>query len=180
MSDDGRRLAAVLVAAIALSSVSCGYALVGRGNTLPSTVRIIGVPLFENRSPTPEIDVFVTEETRREFQGRGERCGEKGSQLRPRLPVRQARDPVPSQFRIKDPRKLLRSRCLRWCRSGQEDREKDGGQRGGPGVHGACGIIPPLPATRKGRSFPTSSGRQADAGSLRKPCIRRGLPSASG
>jgi hypothetical protein len=67
-----RRVAAMLAAlAIAGGSAACGYALVGRGNTLPATVRTIGVPQFENRSPTPEIDVFITDETRREFQGRG-------------------------------------------------------------------------------------------------------------
>jgi hypothetical protein len=71
MSRLQRCAAGVVLFAIALASASCGYALVGRGNTLPATVRTIGVPLFENRSPTPEIDVFVTEETRREFQGRG-------------------------------------------------------------------------------------------------------------
>ena len=64
-------LGVVALVAIALGSVSCGYALVGRGNTLPAAVRTIGIPQFENRSSTPEIDVFVTDESRREFQGRG-------------------------------------------------------------------------------------------------------------
>jgi len=71
MSGTRRGVSIVALLALVVGSVSCGYALVGRGNTLPLTVRTIGIPLFENRSPTPEIDVFVTEETRREFQGRG-------------------------------------------------------------------------------------------------------------
>ena len=61
---------AAITLAIGLTS-ACGYALVGRGNTLPSYVRIIGVPQFENHSPVENVDTLVTEEVRREFQGRG-------------------------------------------------------------------------------------------------------------
>jgi hypothetical protein len=61
--------AAVLVA-MGLAP-ACGYALVGRGNTLPTYVRIIGVPQFENHSPVENVDTLVTEEVRREFQSRG-------------------------------------------------------------------------------------------------------------
>jgi hypothetical protein len=59
----------LLVAATA--AAGCGYALVGRGNTLPAHVRTIGVPPFANHSPVENVDVLVTDEVRREFQSRG-------------------------------------------------------------------------------------------------------------
>lgn len=60
-----------LVAVSLLFSGACGYALAGRGNTLPTHVRTIGVPAFENQSPVDNVDQLVTDEVRREFQGRG-------------------------------------------------------------------------------------------------------------
>jgi outer membrane lipopolysaccharide assembly protein LptE/RlpB len=61
-------LAVVLVA---LSASGCGYALAGRGNTLPSHIRRIGVPMFENHSNTPDLDRILTEAVRQELSGRG-------------------------------------------------------------------------------------------------------------
>jgi len=63
-------LAALLVAASVASS-ACGYALAGRGNTLPAHIRIIGVPQFTNESRTPDLDQLLTEAVRQELQGRG-------------------------------------------------------------------------------------------------------------
>jgi hypothetical protein len=60
---------AVLVVVAPLAG--CGYALAGKGNALPATIRIIGVPDFQNRSPIPDLDRLMTSAVREEFQGRG-------------------------------------------------------------------------------------------------------------
>jgi hypothetical protein len=62
---------AACVAATLVAAAGCGYALVGRGNTLPTYIRLIGVPPFENQSPVENVDALVTDEVRREFQSRG-------------------------------------------------------------------------------------------------------------
>jgi len=49
----------------------CGYALTGKLNTLPASIRRIGVPTFENLSTTPELDRIFTEAVRVELQSRG-------------------------------------------------------------------------------------------------------------
>lgn len=68
-----RRLA--VLAVIAVGSVhalaGCGYALAGKGNTLPTTIHRIGIPTFQNLSTTPELDRLFTEAVRAEFQSRG-------------------------------------------------------------------------------------------------------------
>ena len=64
------RVLVLLVAAGFLSS-ACGYALAGRGNALPASIKTIGVPLFINRSTLPEVDHALTEAVLREFQSRG-------------------------------------------------------------------------------------------------------------
>ena len=63
-------LAAALAAA-ALALPGCGYALTGKLNALPSSVRRIGIPTFQNLSTTPELDRLFTEAVRSEFQSRG-------------------------------------------------------------------------------------------------------------
>lgn len=60
-----------LWAGAALVTSGCGYALAGRGNSLPASIVIIGVPPFENLSTTPEIDRVLTEAVRTEFQSKG-------------------------------------------------------------------------------------------------------------
>jgi hypothetical protein len=67
-----RALFAVLVvlAAAPLMS-SCGYSLAGRGSSLPSTIRSVGIPLFENATPVFELEQLMTEKVRLEFIGRG-------------------------------------------------------------------------------------------------------------
>jgi Lipopolysaccharide-assembly len=57
--------------AVAIAASSCGYALAGRGGSLPEHIRLIGIPQFENRSSWPDIDRIVTERVREEFGGRG-------------------------------------------------------------------------------------------------------------
>lgn len=57
---------------VALASASaCGYALAGRGNTLPAHIKIIAVPQFENQTDEPELDTRLTEAVRQELIGRG-------------------------------------------------------------------------------------------------------------
>lgn len=52
-------------------SSGCGYALAGRGNSLPASITSIGVPDFVNQSTTPDIDRVLTEAVRAEFQTKG-------------------------------------------------------------------------------------------------------------
>jgi hypothetical protein len=67
-----RRAARIGVLALALAAApACGYTLAGRGNSLPSNVRTIGVPDFENRSSYAGIDQAVTDAVRAEFASRG-------------------------------------------------------------------------------------------------------------
>jgi outer membrane lipopolysaccharide assembly protein LptE/RlpB len=69
---NGRLVAIVLPLLIGGSSVSgCGYALAGRGITLPAHIRIIAVPQFVNESNEPELDVRLTDAVRQELQSRG-------------------------------------------------------------------------------------------------------------
>ena len=60
---------ALVVALFATSG--CGYALAGRGNTLPDDIRTIGVPDLVNESTEAEIDRVLTSALRNEFQGKG-------------------------------------------------------------------------------------------------------------
>lgn len=64
-----RPVVAVLLLA-ALSS-GCGYALAGRGSSLPEYIRVIGVPLFKNATPIFDVDRLITERVRTELIGRG-------------------------------------------------------------------------------------------------------------
>ena len=51
----------------------CGYALAGRGSFLPDYIKVIGVPQFENRTTTFNLDQKITEQVRQELQNRGNR-----------------------------------------------------------------------------------------------------------
>ncbi len=66
-----RRSACGAVVTLAAAAAGCGYALAGRGNTVPSYVRTIGVPMFGNRTPYAPLEQIFTEKVRVEFQGRG-------------------------------------------------------------------------------------------------------------
>jgi hypothetical protein len=61
----------VPVAAAALASGACGYSLAGRGSFLPAYIRVIGIPLFQNRTPFLTAELMFTEKVRIEFQSRG-------------------------------------------------------------------------------------------------------------
>lgn len=63
-------LLVLTVAATPLMS-GCGYSLSGRGSSLPSTIRTIGIPLFENATPVFELEQLMTEKVRLEFISRG-------------------------------------------------------------------------------------------------------------
>jgi outer membrane lipopolysaccharide assembly protein LptE/RlpB len=63
-----RPLAIVLLASLVSA---CGYALAGRGNTLPAHIKIIGVPQFENQTDEPDLDLRLTDAVRQELQSRG-------------------------------------------------------------------------------------------------------------
>lgn len=52
-------------------SVGCGYTLAGRGNFLPSYIRIIGVPLFTNTTSVYDLEQLFTQRVRSELLGRG-------------------------------------------------------------------------------------------------------------
>ena len=64
-------LTLVMLMAALLSTSGCGYALAGRGNTLPADIRTIGIPDLVNQSTEPEIDGVLTRALRTEFQGKG-------------------------------------------------------------------------------------------------------------
>src|SRR5918996_4534156 len=59
------------IAAAAVASSGCGYALAGRGNFLPAYIRTIGIPSFENHTSFFQMAQLVTDKVRTEFIGRG-------------------------------------------------------------------------------------------------------------
>jgi hypothetical protein len=63
----------VIVVAAAAPGSGCGYALAGRGSFLPSDIRVIGVPLLENRTTTARIEQIITDKIRLEFINRGKK-----------------------------------------------------------------------------------------------------------
>jgi hypothetical protein len=71
MSWWNRRALLVWAVVAALVSNGCGYALAGRGNFLPSYIRTIGVPNFENHTSFFQMAQLVTDKVRTEFIGRG-------------------------------------------------------------------------------------------------------------
>jgi hypothetical protein len=60
-----------LLAVAMLASTSCGYALAGRGTSLPDYIRVISVPLFKNATPVFDVDRIMTERVRAELINRG-------------------------------------------------------------------------------------------------------------
>jgi len=66
-----RQWLGAVVAAVATTSSSCGYALAGRGSFLPAYTRVIGIPQFVNTTPVYEIEQVFTERVRTEFINRG-------------------------------------------------------------------------------------------------------------
>jgi Lipopolysaccharide-assembly len=66
-----RLLRALTLVAATASLAGCGYTLAGRGNTLPTHIRTIGVPQCVNHSSTPDIDGVLTDKVRQELTSRG-------------------------------------------------------------------------------------------------------------
>jgi outer membrane lipopolysaccharide assembly protein LptE/RlpB len=66
-----KRTTSLLLLLAALASTSCGYALAGRGSTLPESIRTIGVPVFGNQTPYFEVAAVLTQSVRTELIGRG-------------------------------------------------------------------------------------------------------------
>jgi outer membrane lipopolysaccharide assembly protein LptE/RlpB len=64
------RLGAFVVLVAVLAS-GCGYALAGKGGSLPDHIRRIGVPTLVNQSTTPELDQILTNAIRQELLARG-------------------------------------------------------------------------------------------------------------
>jgi outer membrane lipopolysaccharide assembly protein LptE/RlpB len=57
--------------ALLLSLAGCGYSLSGRGSSVPTTIKTIGVPLFENATPVFDLEQALTEKVRLELISRG-------------------------------------------------------------------------------------------------------------
>ena len=55
----------------AVFASGCGYALAGRGSTLPSDIKIVGIPMLENRTPVSRLETILTDRIRVEFLNRG-------------------------------------------------------------------------------------------------------------
>ena len=64
-------VALVIAGGAAASGSGCGYALAGRGSFLPTDIRVVGIPLLENRTTTTQIEQKITEKIRSEFINRG-------------------------------------------------------------------------------------------------------------
>lgn len=63
----------MLVVVLAMLSSGCGYALAGRGSFLPADIRVVGIPLLENRTIYPQLEQILTDKVRLEFINRGSR-----------------------------------------------------------------------------------------------------------
>jgi hypothetical protein len=66
-----RLLLVLLLASGASVLPGCGYSLAGRGSFLPDYIRVIGVPMFANRTTLFSLDTQMTDKVRAEFLGRG-------------------------------------------------------------------------------------------------------------
>src|SRR5438045_2126921 len=65
------RIAKLLICAVAALSMSCGYGLVGSGNSLDPKIHTISVPAFVNRTTRAELEQRVTQAVAEEFVSRG-------------------------------------------------------------------------------------------------------------
>ena len=65
------RLCRTLAVVALLPLTGCGYALAGRGSSLPEYIRTIGVPLFTNATSIFDVEQALTQRVRLEFLGRG-------------------------------------------------------------------------------------------------------------
>jgi Lipopolysaccharide-assembly len=58
---------ALFAGAVSLLASSCGYHIAGKANTLPSTIRVIAIPPFENGSMEYKVEQYMTQAVVREF-----------------------------------------------------------------------------------------------------------------
>jgi outer membrane lipopolysaccharide assembly protein LptE/RlpB len=65
------RLGKALTAVLLLSLVSCGYALVGKGSSLPAHVKTVAILPVENLTPQAGLSERMTQALMREFVSRG-------------------------------------------------------------------------------------------------------------
>jgi hypothetical protein len=66
------RLAALIAAAVLIAtSLGCGYHLTSKGSNLPSHIKTIGVPEFQNATTRPELGERITENLREALIARG-------------------------------------------------------------------------------------------------------------
>jgi len=66
------KLKRALTVVLALAAqAGCGYALAGRGSSLPDHVRTIGIPTFVNRTGAFDAEQVLTTRVRQEFIARG-------------------------------------------------------------------------------------------------------------
>ena len=61
----------IVAVVLTMFSSGCGYALAGRGSTLPASIKTIGIPLFANRTTVFNLETTLTMKVRSEFIGRG-------------------------------------------------------------------------------------------------------------
>ena len=66
-----RALTCLVALVLGIAVSACGYALAGRGSFLPDYIRIVGIPMLENRSSFLRVEQVLTEKIRTEFIGRG-------------------------------------------------------------------------------------------------------------
>jgi len=66
-----RILSVLCVLCGGVSASGCGYALAGRGSTLPASIKTIGIPQFTNRTTVFNLETTLTMKVRSEFIGRG-------------------------------------------------------------------------------------------------------------
>lgn len=65
------RFALAVALVCVFASSGCGYALAGRGSFLPDYIRVVGIPMFENRSSFSQVEQVLTDKVRTELIGRG-------------------------------------------------------------------------------------------------------------
>jgi outer membrane lipopolysaccharide assembly protein LptE/RlpB len=66
-----RRLSSLIALACALLATGCGYALVGKGSSLPENIKIVQFTTLENRTPRVELEQRFSAAIVRELVSRG-------------------------------------------------------------------------------------------------------------
>jgi hypothetical protein len=65
------RAVAVGITMLASLGTGCGYALAGRGTSLPSDIRVVAIPTLQNQTAFFNVEQVLTDKIRTEFIGRG-------------------------------------------------------------------------------------------------------------